>query len=709
MSLGKFALRGASVLALTMVGMGAAPMGTSALIAQDAVANDEIVVTAERQAPVSVLGAIPNTQQVRISPDGNRLAMTMNRDGEEVYAVLDLDKPNARPKVFASSGEFREAGDRTVGFYRWVGNDHIVFQLVSRENFFGQRGDIARLVGYNVNTGKAEPLVWRDSGANASRILHVDHEEGEFLLERFNLGYSSGADQRRPEVVRVDVATGRYTREQRPNLIVGSWFADGDGNVRMGSAFDRGSGEERMLYRSGDSGNFKTVQKVVDETFTGEGISPSIFLDEPDMAIATSNHSGFNKVYKVNLATMEIVEEIFGVDGYDVDGVISNKEGNELIGVNYRTDRSQVTYFDPFMKAIQEQVLDASFGKGNARVISNSEDRKKMVIVVADTSQMGGYYYYNADNGDFRTIGWTNNAVQDTKLNPVKAMRYTASDGVEIEMIVTMPRHREGEKNLPVMMITHGGPFGPRDTAEYDGFGWNQAMAEQGYVVVQPNFRGSGGYGTEFIKMGRDDGFGMRMQDDLNDAIDHLAKEGIVDPNRACMMGWSYGGYASARAAQRDASRWRCTIAGAGVYDLELMRQYDVGYLGRFGSNYLAKGAADLDDVSPAKNAEGDWSPIAIVHGIRDARVPYEQARTLVSALKSAGKVEGQDFVYLEQPKNTHNLPYTDTRVEWLGTAIAWAHKYNPAYIPSDADYSKKPEALDPAAVQMAKELNITF
>ncbi|GAA4052934.1 alpha/beta hydrolase family protein [Parerythrobacter jejuensis] len=708
MSFKNFALRGASAVALSVLGMGLAPATTGVAIAQDGGSGEEIVVTGQ-PIDLGVIGAIPSTQQVRISPNGDRLAMTVNRDGEEVYAVLDLNNPQARPKVFASAGEFREAGDRTVGFYTWVGNDHIVFQLVSRENLFGQRADLARLVGFDVNTGKAEPLVWRDSGGNASQMLHIDHEKGEFLLQRTNRSYSSGADQRRPEVVKVDVATGRYTRVQRPNLIVGGWFADGDGNVRMGSAYDPDSGEARMLYRPGEKGNFKTVQKVVDESFTGEGINPEIFLDEPDMAIATSNHTGFNKVYKVNLATMELGEELFGVDGYDVDGVISNKEDNKLIGVQYRTDRSRVEYFDPFMKAIQEQVLDASFGKGNARVVSSSEDQKKMVIRVADTSQMGGFFYYNSDNGDFKTIGWTNNGLQDAKLNPVKAMRYTASDGVEIEMIVTMPRHRIGQKNLPVMMITHGGPFGPRDTADYDGFGWNQAMAEQGYVVVQPNYRGSGGYGAEFIKMGRDDGFGMRMQDDLNDAIDHLAKEGIVDANRACMMGWSYGGYASARAAQRDPNRWRCTIAGAGVYDLELMRQYDVGYLGKFGSNYLAKGAADLDTVSPAKNGGGDWSPIAIVHGVRDARVPYEQARTLVNSLKSAGKVEGRDFVYLEQPKNTHNLPYTDTRVEWLGTATAWAHKYNPAFIESDADYAKRPKQLDAAAVKMAEELNFTL
>ena len=346
-----FAVRSVSAVALGIATLTVAPA-----TAQTSAAAEQ---TSQR-VPISEIGTIPNTQQVRISPEGNRLAMTINDDGQEVYAVLDLDDPNPTPRIFASSGEFMEAGDRTVGFYRWIGNDHVVFQLVSRENIFGQRGDLARLVAFNVNTGQMEPLVWRDSGANASRILNVNHETGEFLLERTNLGYESGADQRRPEVVKVDVATGKFQRVQRPNLIVNSWFADGKGVVRTGTAYDPDNGDSRILYRSGDSGNFRTVQKVVDENFVGEGIQPEIFLEEPDMAIATSNHEGFSKVYKVNLTTGDIVEELFAVDGYDVGGTISNREGNELIGVNYTTDRSRVKYFDPTMKAIQEEILDPS-------------------------------------------------------------------------------------------------------------------------------------------------------------------------------------------------------------------------------------------------------------------------------------------------------------------------------------------------------------
>jgi dipeptidyl aminopeptidase/acylaminoacyl peptidase len=172
------------------------------------------------------------------------------------------------------------------------------------------------------------------------------------------------------------------------------------------------------------------------------------------------------------------------------------------------------------------------------------------------------------------------------------------------------------------------------------------------------------------------------------------------------MMGWSYGGYASARAAQRDPSRWRCTIAGAGVYDLPSMRDYDKDYLGSFGANYLAKGANSLNDVSPAQHTDSKWSPILVVHGVRDPRVPIAQGRGLVANLRKSGKKEGVEYAYIEQPKNGHyGIFFTkEERIEWLGGASAWLGKFNPAYVPSDPDYAKRPDP-DPAVVEMANRL----
>lgn len=635
-----------------------------------------------KRVATAVFALHPNMSGVRISPDGNKLAYSLSSGGTTHLAYLDLTQPDPKPKIIASSDEVREIGDRTVSGWRWVGNDHVVVTLVSREDAFGQRGDVRRLFSYNVDTGKKTPLAWEGAFFDAASILHIDHDGGALLLQRQT--NRSGTERLgSPEVLRVDVKTGRSEILMRQNPVVDGWAADSKGVVRVGYGSDSRSGKQTLLYRSNERDTLKTAETTIDKDFTGAGIRPQLFLpDKPDMAYVTSNKDGYSKVYLINMKTMELGKPVFERPGYDVDGVYDNFDGTKVLGFTATEEGTRYYWTDPEYKQIQA-FLDEGFGRGNAQIVSSDRAANRFVIFVGAPNQAGAYYLYDAVKGDFKQIGWRNVLLKDRKVNPVSTIKYRASDGEMIPAVVTMPRHRKG-RNLPVVVITHGGPFGVRDQEAYDG--WSQAMAELGYVVVQPNYRGSGGYGAEWIKKGRNDGFGIRMQDDLNDAVAHLAAQGIVDPKRACMMGWSYGGYASARAAQRDPDKWRCTIAGAGVYDLPAMRSYDVNYLGSFGSNYLSKGAADLRSVSPTHNTRGKWAPILIVHGIRDQRVPISQARGLVSALKSSGKRQGVDFDFIEQPKNTHNLPYDDVSIEWLEGAERWLAKHNPAYIAGDTD-----------------------
>ena len=507
--------------------------------------------------------------------------------------------------MILQADEVRKAGDRTLAGFRWVGNQHLVMTIFSRENFSGQLGDLSRLVAYDVNSKKLVQQAWRGAGGSAANILHIDHDKGEYLLSRDSVKQSN---ERRglPEVVRVSAATGKYKMVQRVNPVIRGWAADGDGVVRAGFNRDRDNGKIRMLYRSTGKENFKTVYNEADATFTESLPAPQIFIPGTDMAYTTSRHDGFTKVYKINMKTMKLSEPVAETKGFDIQRIIPNDDDSDMAGYVTFDGENKPVYTDPDLKQIK-LYMEETFGKGQAQIVDFDKKKSKVIVFAGGRTKFGGYYIYDTKSGRLSLLNWRYSSLKNTPKNPVKAEWYTASDGMKIQSIVTYPRHREA-KNLPVVVMPHGGPFGAISAVDRLE-PWNQPLAEAGYLVIQPNYRGSGGYGKEFEKEGRKPGgYGVRMQDDLNDILTEYAKRGIIDPKRACIMGWSYGGYAAARGAQRDPGVWKCAIAGAGVYDMPLMNKWDAENLGRFSSGFQATSDDPYRDIICAEHR---WQMVA--------------------------------------------------------------------------------------------------
>ena len=628
---------------------------------------------AAQPIPVSVFARLPQTENPRISAKGSALAAKVRSEGRQVLAIIPLDTPNPRPEIIGTDNDanFDRRSGRRIVSWDWIDDDNLLVWLAARSDIQGQEVQERRVASYNRKTRKFTPLGWRDALIDAGDVIWRSRSgPSRVLISRFvNSGDTEKLFNR--EVISVDVATGRQERVQAPRFGIRDWYADSEGVVRLGYQTDASTGRLSVLYRSRGGENYRTIINQKMERYKTPPV-PLIFLPN-DRAIVTSRHENFEAVYEIDLNTMEFVRRIFGVDGYDVAGVAPNLEGTGIGRVMVLEDRLRSHHFEPRLKEIQ-QVLDETYGAGNASIVSADHKRENVVLRVGAPNQAGGFYLYSTETGDIRHIGWVNTELKDTKLNPVRTIRYQARDGKTIAAVLTLPRSRD-HKNLPLIVLPHGGPWA-RDYEDFDM--WAQPLAELGYAVVQPNFRGSSGYGYEW-EAASDGNWGTKMQDDLLDAIAHLSTQGIADKGRVCIMGWSYGGYAASRAAQRDGQHYRCAISGAGVHDLPTMVAYDKNYLGRHGSQYLGSAASRLAQVSPARFAKEFSIPILIVHGAEDERVPVAQSRQLVERLKAAGKIEGKDFVYLEQPRNTHHLPLEEHRLEFMEAVKKFLAQHNPA------------------------------
>lgn len=267
-------------------------------------------------------------------------------------------------------------------------------------------------------------------------------------------------------------------------------------------------------------------------------------------------------------------------------------------------------------------------------------------------------------------LGFDNLTIKMRRMHPVRTIRYKARDGLDIAAVLTLPYGRDAK--LPLIVMPHGGPVA-RDSETWDW--WAQFLADRGYAVVQPNYRGSSGYGTPFTEKGEGQ-WGLAMQDDLDDAVKALAAQGIADPARVCMVGASYGGYAAIRAAQRDGDKYRCAVSYAGVSDLHRMIQYQKNFLfsGSRG-DWLREQAPDLKNVSPLNFPEQFSIPLLLVHGDQDLVVPPAQSRVLAQKLKDAGK----DVTYIVQPEGDHHFSRTEDRLAFLKALEAFLKKHNPA------------------------------
>ena len=458
--------------------------------------NKPVSEWATKKVPIEIFGQFPLISDPRITPNGKWIAAKVRADGQQVLALLAIGQANVAPMIIArdSSVDTDKQGERRIVEYRWLDDDHLLIGMASRDNFAGDWFDNVRYASFNRSTKKTIPLGWSDSFA-ATQLLWASHSGApRILLQRVTLTRGTELYDR-PEVLEIDAETGKSTIAIRQNAEVMSWEADADGIVRMGSSRDRSTGKVRVMYRPDGASQMKTIYNAVPDRYADHPL-PDVILSGAGRAYSTSNADGYSALYEYDLANMKLGKRIYGVDGYDIGALQLSPDRKKLDGLTVTTDRTKRVFFDPRLKEIQA-ALEHSYGKGNVLIATADDAREKIVFRVAAMGQPESWYVYDTVTGGIGLIAYASDTLKDVALNPVSVVRYPATDGKQIEAVLTMPRHRVGEKHLPLIVLPHGGPWA-RDDADWDVYGWAQALAELGYVVIQPNFRGSTGYGRDW-------------------------------------------------------------------------------------------------------------------------------------------------------------------------------------------------------------------
>jgi hypothetical protein len=435
--------------------------------------TEQAPAPAARQYGAEEFAALPFMENPELSPDGTKVAARIAVGGEQRLAIIPLFKSDEKPVVIG-------LGENDLNAWHWVNDDWLVARLGTTQGIDGSDWYIGRVVGVSADGKKINPIAFKEAAQNADDIVWIARDGTPRILLGMQTSIYSNYPGFWPEVVEVDVSTGRKRSTVSSREGVFDWYADAAGVVRMGIGYNDLQRSARLLYRADSRSIFRTVDRAnkrKDEDLT----VPALFLAEPNKAIAFDENSGFNAIYDLDLSTLTLGKQIFGIDGYDVDNIITDHSGTGLAGVRYTDDRPRTHWFDPRMAQIQSDI-DKAVGDRQAHIMSWDRDWSRLLVHVGGADRPGAYYFYAPATGVMKLFAKEYEALGTKPFNPVKTVRYKARDGLDIPAVLTLPRGREA-RNLPLILMPHGGPF-HRDSETWDW--WVHSSPSAGMRCCSP-------------------------------------------------------------------------------------------------------------------------------------------------------------------------------------------------------------------------------
>ncbi|WP_018972811.1 alpha/beta hydrolase family protein [Rudaea cellulosilytica] len=607
-----------------------------------------MVFTVPAQAQVPALRDLAKHEQfrdVKISPDGQYLAVTGVVKDKTILSLLrlaDMSGVNLRPIE----------RDEVQDFW-WLGSHRIVYNMSAK--LYDVDGMVANgeLLAVNADGGNKTVLYsWRRSaGMQGFAVVEGRLGGNEKLL--VNVRPWGKCDHGPYPTARSLAVDGSMETLATAPICNASFVADNDGTVRFAHA----TGDDlkaKVYYRASASAEWELL---FDEGVTHRIDTPLRFTrDNKKVYFSCPGEHKKGGVCLWNVADRRM-EVLWSGNEADADELLDTFDGRDAYAIASMPGRPALILVDKSARESEMmRNLAQAFTGQHVSIGSHTDDGSHAVVFVDSDTNPGEYYLYDVAAHKLRFLVAKYPWLKRETLSPMEPVEFAARDGTSLHGYLTRPQ-RTAPGRLPLVVYVHGGPYGIRDRWSYDPYG--QALASRGYAVLQVNFRGSGGYGEEFQNAGARE-WGGKMQDDVADATRWAIAQGIADPQRVCIFGASYGGYAALEGVAKEPDLYRCAIGYVGVYDLPMMFKRGDIPESRFGKNYLkwalGENEEELRVRSPVAQADKIKAKVMLVVGGNDGRVPEEHGKAMRDALKAKGaepewlydRTEGHGF-YAEE------------------------------------------------------------
>ena len=587
------------------------------------------IESARAVLPVEKIFARPKYSNVTLSPDGKFLVAIVPYGGRRNLALIDVDK--------GSITMLTTIPNQDVATYRWIGNRLIELQA----------GDITDASG----AARIKQVVLIDTAGNVVRnMLPPNRRPVGNVIERMN---DEGDDLIIASFERtVDSLDGyRYnprTNQQQlltlktPGDVV-RLVSDRQGQVRAAVSLSKDGTRSKVFYRPGNDDSWTMLRDDPIEKIT---LAPLAFsYDHKTLYVAApASGGGRAAVYAFDPDRNVLGEKLYESAAIDARQLVFDEVDRKLVGV--RDDSpSGIEWIDPGWQRLQASI-DAALPETRNVLSWARNDTSRVIVTAQSETQPPTFFLLDRKTRKLEPVATAYPDLDEKDLSPRSFVRYTARDGLPIPAYLTIPRRPDGSKP-PLIVDIHGGPFAPGAKWGFDAD--SQFLASRGYAVLQPNFRGTLGYGAAFEQAGWKQ-WGLAMQDDITDGVKWLVDNGKVDPDRVCLFGASYGGYATLWGLVKEPQMFRCGVAFVAVSDLDLL--FDVNWSDtnrddRYGAstNFYRRTIGDPDrdraklrEVSPLYHAERIRAPLLLAYGAADVRVPLIHGNRMRSALDKYNK-----------------------------------------------------------------------